>query len=451
MSEVNSQFKLYLSKLGIESLNSMQLEAIETIREKPETILISPTGSGKTLAFLLPLIDIIDAKLEQTQALILVPSRELALQIEQVFKQMGTGLKINAVYGGRAMSKDKSDLKHPPAVLIGTPGRVADHLRREQISTDHIKTLILDEYDKSLEVGFEKEMAEIVLALEQLNKKILTSATEAKEYPKFLSLKSLDSVRFKNEQKSQLKVKVIESSIENKMEVLFQLLCSQGADNGIVFCNLKDSLIDLSAFLHSKKMQHACFFGGMEQSDRETALLQFRNGTHRLLLATDLASRGIDVPEMRFIVHFQLPLKPEEFVHRNGRTARMHQDGTAFILKNQAKALPEYVGFPEFIELQPAAIPKQTEWSTLLITGGRKDKISKGDIAGLFIKQGELDSDDIGLIELKQDVAYVAVPRRKAFALSQKLNNSKLKTKKVRITQLDEKSRLDIHTPIRRK
>ena len=173
MSEVNSQFKLYLSKLGIESLNSMQLEAIETIREKPETILISPTGSGKTLAFLLPLIDIIDPKLEQTQALILVPSRELALQIEQVFKQMGTGLKINAVYGGRAMSKDKSDLKHPPAVLIGTPGRVADHLRREQISTDHIKTLILDEYDKSLEVGFEKEMAEIVLALEQL-KMIIT-------------------------------------------------------------------------------------------------------------------------------------------------------------------------------------------------------------------------------------------------------------------------------------
>ena len=154
-----------LSKLGIEKLNPMQVEATEAIHSNPEIVLLSPTGTGKTLAFLLPIIAELDPECEEVQVLIIVPSRELAIQIEQVIREMGTGFKTNAVYGGRAASKDRMELKHRPAILVGTPGRIADHLRRKSIGTTFIKTLVLDEFDKSLEIGFEGEMSEICALL----------------------------------------------------------------------------------------------------------------------------------------------------------------------------------------------------------------------------------------------------------------------------------------------
>jgi len=185
MIEKNKDQKAILSKLGIEALNQMQETAYEEILANSEIVLLSPTGTGKTLAFLLPIIAELDSEQNAVQVLILVPSRELAIQIEQVTRELGSGYKVNAVYGGRAGSKDKIELKHPPAILIGTPGRVADHFRREAIVTDHIKTLVLDEFDKSLEVGFANEMREIIEALPSVKKKILTSATQKIEIPYF--------------------------------------------------------------------------------------------------------------------------------------------------------------------------------------------------------------------------------------------------------------------------
>lgn len=425
-----------LQKLGIIKLNKMQEEAHAAILSHNEIMLLSPTGTGKTLAFLLPIIKQLKPELDEVQALILVPSRELALQIETVTREMGSGFKANAVYGGRAGSKDKNDLKHPPAILIGTPGRVADHIRRENLSTEFIQILVLDEFDKSLETGFEGEMKEIMAALPKLRKKILTSATQKAEVPPFVNFKKPQKLDFLQQKTNQLQLKVVSSATDTKLVMLYKLLAQTGNGRGIVFCSLKETLEEVSDYLNHKKMDHSCFFGGMEQLDRERALITFRNGTSRILLATDLAARGIDVPALDFIIHYELPFKKEEFTHRNGRTARMNSEGTAFMILSKNQSLPEFAEGAKREELENSGSPKNSHWTTLYITGGRRDKISKGDIAGLFLKQGQLAKDELGVIELQQDCAYVAVPKSQATTLINKLNNSRLKTKKVRISQI---------------
>lgn len=429
--------KAILAKLGIPALNRMQQEAQKAISGSNEIVLLSPTGTGKTLAFLLPLMAELDPELMEVQLLILVPSRELAIQIEQVARDMGSGLKINAVYGGRSTYKDKIDLKHPPAILIGTPGRVADHLRRDRINVSHLKTLVLDEFDKSLETGFEKEMQQIIYNLTAVRKKVLTSATQKVEIPDFIGLSKPYILDFLEEANQQLTVKLVRTSKKDKLDGLLQIIKHVGTGNGIIFCNLKDSIQFVSDFLTENKIEHANFYGGLEQLDRERALIKFRNGTHRLLLATDLAARGIDIPELDFIIHYQLPFKKDEFVHRNGRTARMQKSGVSYVLKYEKEALPDFILGAEELVLETSEFIPETNWQTLHISGGRQDKISKGDIAGLFFKQGNLTKEELGVIELKQDCAYVSVPQQKAQKLILLLNNSRLKKAKVKISILE--------------
>lgn len=437
MSRNHKNQQQILEKLGIEALNPMQIAAQEAILSGDEIILISPTGTGKTLAFLLPIISRLDWDLEEIQVMILVPARELAIQIEQVVREMGSGFKTNAVYGGRAGSKDKIDLRHPPAILIGTPGRVADHIRRGNIDTEFIKTLVLDEFDKSLEVGFEKEMQEIYFALSQnVKKKILTSATQNIDIPSFLEITGPKELNFSKTKKNQLTVKTVESPDKNKLEALERVLLQKPDSSGIVFCNFKDTIAFVSSHLKKRKISHGTFFGGMEQKDRERALVKFRNGTHRILIATDLAARGIDVPEMDFIVHYQLPFKKEEFTHRNGRTARMNKEGIAYVLKYEKEELPSFIDTAGFVEIELQEQSSESPWKTLFISGGRKDKISKGDIAGLFFKQGDLEKEELGMIEIKQDCSFVAVPRAKARKLAALLTDSRLKKRKVKISLL---------------
>jgi len=425
-----------LAKLNIYELNPMQEQAIKVIKENTNIILLSPTGTGKTLAFSLPLINSLDPTSKEIQALILVPSRELAIQIEQVIRSMGSGYKVNAVYGGRPMSKDKIELKHTPAILIGTPGRVADHFSNDRFSKKYIKTIILDEFDKSLEVGFEYEMRGIINELPSINKRILTSATQGVEIPDFVGLDSPETINYLGKSVSKLKVKTVISPAKNKLNTLLYLLNHIGNHQGIIFCNLKDSIQKVSSFLESKNMSHGCFNGGMEQKDRERSLIKFRNGTNQILIATDLAARGIDIPEMKYIIHFQLPLSKEEFTHRNGRTARVSTKGIAYVLKWKEERLPEFIGTPPVEDISKQSIRKSVFWETLFISGGRKDKISKGDIAGMFFKLGKLTKDQLGIIELKQDCAFVAVPATIASHLAENLNNTRLKKKKVRVTRI---------------
>ena len=430
--------KSFLEKFNISALNPMQIEARKAIYAGNDVVLLSPTGSGKTLAFLLPLIERLDPKAEGIQAIVLVPSRELAMQIEQVARQLGSGFKINAVYGGRSGQMDKADLKTKPALLIGTPGRIADRFRRDDMDLSGVKTLVLDEFDKSLEVGFEREMSEIVRSLRAVNQRVLTSATDAVAIPDFLGIEEPISIDYLNQHRPRLVVKTIAAEAGERLGALAELLGKLKGQPGIIFCNFKESLFDASDFLFDHKIEHENYYCGMEQIDRERALVKFRNGTCQLLLATDLAARGLDIPEIKFIIHLELPYHPNEFTHRNGRTARMNAKGAAYVLHKKSKPLPEFIKEvqPEKLDVKDMASDalEAQKWSTLHISGGRRDKISKGDIAGLFFKKGGLSKEQLGVIELQQSYAYVAVSRSIAHKAVELTNNQRLKKKKVRIT-----------------
>ncbi len=429
----------FLKKFGIDKLNSMQIEANETIRRGTDVVLLSPTGTGKTLAFLLPLIDTLDTDCLEIQLLIVVPSRELAQQIEQVARNMGSGFKINAVFGGRSGQQDRIDLRHRPAILIGTPGRIADRMRRDNLSLEHIKTLVLDEFDKSLEIGFEKEMSEIIETLPNVKQRILTSATSDAKIPEFVGLKKPVFIKHQQSGSSQLAMKIVLSPEKDKLNTLKQALSYIGSKPGIIFCNFKNALDRISDFMNDNNISHECFHGDMEQIDRERALIKFRNGTNQLLLATDLAARGLDIPEIEFIIHYHLPPHEKEFTHRNGRTARMNRDGAAYIIHWEGEELPDFIKNtePEMIDVSltnKSSKQPSVKWRTLYITGGRRDKISRGDIVGLFIKQGKISSEQLGLIEVKQDSTYVGVHAEVASKVIRNTNNTRLKKKKVRVS-----------------
>jgi superfamily II DNA/RNA helicase len=433
MANIIKEQEDILKKLNIHSLNPMQEEAIPLIEKNRNTILLSPTGTGKTLAFLLPIINGLDIHKDEIQALILVPSRELAIQIEQVVREMGSGFKVNAVYGGRPIAKDKIELKHTPAILVGTPGRIMDHFRSDRFSKNSIKTLVLDEFDKSLETGFEDEMKAIIHQLPGIDKRILTSATQSLRIPGFVGLDRPVTINFLKDSTSKLILKKVVSSSRNKLNTLLELQQHLGHQPGIIFCNLRESIQVVSDFLNKNNISHGCFNGGMEQKDRERTLIKFRNGTHQVIVATDLAARGIDIPELKYIIHYELPRTVEEFTHRNGRTARVDAKGTAYILVWEKEYLPEFVKHIETVNIDKKGLSKPQYWQTLFVSGGRKDKISKGDLAGLFFKEGKLNKDQLGVIELKQDCAFVAVPLSMSNQLVEKLNNSRLKKKKVRV------------------
>ncbi|WP_406823624.1 DEAD/DEAH box helicase [Pedobacter sp. KACC 23697] len=425
-----------LKKLNISALNEMQESSVKAAKTGKDVILIAPTGSGKTLAFLLPLLSNLKIEVKGVQALILVPSRELALQIEQVFKQMGTSFKVNCCYGGHAVRIEKNNLAHPPAVLIGTPGRIAYHLEHQNFDESFIETLVLDEFDKALEFGFENDMSYIIGSLLSLKQRILTSATKMEEIPGFVKIKTPVEVDFsKNiEAKPDLKLKKITVPAADKLDYLFRLLSKIGNKNTLVFCNHRETVDRISDLLFENGLGHDVFHGGMEQLDREKALLKFRNGSHRILITTDLAARGLDIPEVEHIVHYQLPYTEDAYIHRNGRTARMHATGTAYAIlttEENYKYLPADV--EEEILEDRYALPEASDWVTLYLAHGKKDKINKIDIVGLFLQKGDLTKDDLGLIEVKDTSSYVAVKRNKITQLFKKLSGEKIKGKKLKL------------------
>ncbi|WP_412465777.1 DEAD/DEAH box helicase [Pedobacter sp. KLB.chiD] len=425
-----------LKKLNISALNEMQEASLKAAKTGKDVILIAPTGSGKTLAFLLPLLSNLKTGVKGVQALVLVPSRELALQIEQVFKQMGTSFKVNCCYGGHAVRVEKNNLAHPPAVLIGTPGRIAYHLEHQNFDESFIETLVLDEFDKALEFGFENDMSYIIGTLFSLKQRILTSATKMEEIPAFVKLNTPIEVDFsKNIQvKPDLKLKKITAPAADKLDYLFRLLSKIGNKNTLVFCNHRETVDRISDLLFENGLGHDVFHGGMEQFDREKALLKFRNGSHRILITTDLAARGLDIPEVEHIVHYQLPYTEDAYIHRNGRTARMHAKGTAFAIltgEENYKYLPEDI--EEEVLDNHYTLPEESDWVTLYLAHGKKDKINKIDIVGLFLQKGDLAKNDLGLIEVKDTSSYVAIKRSKVSQLLKKLNGEKIKGKKLKL------------------
>jgi superfamily II DNA/RNA helicase len=427
-----------LAGLNIEALNPMQEAALEATSVHNNVVILSVTGSGKTLAFLLPILRSLDRSISKTQAMIVVPSRELALQIEQVFKEMGTGFKITCCYGGHKREIEENSLIQAPAVIVGTPGRIGDHLRRQNITAGAIQTLVLDEFDKSLELGFQEEIAFIVGSLPAVQKRVLTSATEAVEIPAFLGADEAAKLNFLPEDGAEspsLHIQKLHSPETDKIETLFRLLCHLGNRSSIIFCNHRDAVERTSGMLSQRSIINTFYHGAMEQRDREVALAKFRNGSVNFLVTTDLAARGLDIPNIRYIIHYHLPATPEIFTHRNGRTARMDASGTAILILNSEERLPEYIaGTVEELALSDTlTLPEKPKWTTLFIGAGKKDKVNKVDVVGFLSNRGELKKEDIGLIEVKDFFSFVAVRKTKASHVLQLVKDQKIKNKKVQI------------------
>jgi ATP-independent RNA helicase DbpA len=349
---------------------------------------------------------------------------------------MGTGYKINACYGGHSMKTERNNLSTPPAVLVGTPGRLADHITRDTVELQFVHTLILDEFDKALELGFKKDMAFIIDQLLSLEKKMLTSATQALKIPPFTGVVEHKKLNFsKGLVPAALTLKKVVASGKDKLQSLFELVCKFSNEPTLIFCNHRDAVERISDLLWDQGLFHECFHGGLEQEERERALLKFRNGSHHILICTDLASRGLDIPEIKHVIHYQMPLQEEAFVHRNGRTARMNAEGTAYLVFAENEKYPEYIVDKIEKETLPeeVVLPKEPRWTTLYIGGGKKDKINKVDIVGLLLKKGGLGKDDLGLIEVQDFTSYVAVTSTKIKQLITKLRGEKIKKKKVKL------------------
>ncbi len=409
-----------LDKLNINALNAMQEEAVHCVlRTNHDMVILSPTGSGKTLAYLLPLVQQLDNTADDVQAVVVVPGRELALQSDTVLKDMGSGLRSLSCYGGRpAMDEHKwlKDIK--PHIVFGTPGRLNDHIDKGNISPYGVRFLIIDEFDKCLEMGFNDEMSKLVKKLPGVRRRFLLSATDAEQIPHFVQLgrtDKFDYLQAEEQVPERVALYRVDSPVKDKLETLSQLLRSLGSQSSIVFLNYRDSVERTDEYLRKRGFSTSAFHGGMEQKEREDALYKFSNGSANVFVSTDLASRGLDIPGIDNIIHYHLPQGEDGYIHRVGRTARWDAHGRAFLVLGPEESIPDFIqGNAESYELvgdlPEPALPKM---ATLYIGKGKKDKISKGDIVGYLCKKGGLEPNEIGRIDVKDRYAYAAVARHK--------------------------------------
>ena len=428
-----------LLSLGIESLNKMQVAAETSILFDSDVVLLSPTGSGKTLAFLLPIFQLLEEDNNKVQCMIIVPSRELGLQIEQVWKKMATTFKVNICYGGHSIETEIKNLSNPPAVLIGTPGRLADHLERETFDPKYIKTLVLDEFDKSLQLGFHEEMRFIIGKLTNLEKRILVSATDGVEVPKYTRIENPNVLNYIDKKKTEtnLDFKLVISKEKDKVNSLFHLICSLKSQNAIIFCNHREAVERISDYLNDKGIFSVFYHGGLEQREREHALYLFKSGCVDTLICTDLASRGLDIPELDLVIHYQFPHSKEDFIHRNGRTARMKAEGTVLLIHSESEPLPDYCndfeinkikGYEDFKDFKPS------DKFPVYLSAGRKDKIRKIDIVGFFTKEAGIKNENLGLIEVYDQHSLITLSVSDLKIIKNLMPQVKIKKQKIKIS-----------------
>ena len=426
--------KEILSRLGIEELNYMQQDSLTANRKKDNVILISPTGSGKTLAYLLPLVQRVDKTQEEVQAVIVVPSRELARQTHSVLTAMNCGVRCEAVYGGRpAMEEHRLLRDRRPQVIVGTPGRLLDHLAKENFSSLRVSHLVIDEFDKCLELGFQDELQRLVGQLPAVTHRILLSATDCPEIPRFITLdentEKLDYSDGDEQVPHRITLYEVHSPLKDKLDTLGLLLSDLGQQSSIVFVGYRESVERVAQYLRKQQVAVSDFHGGMEQDLRERALFRFASGACNVLVSTDLASRGLDLPEVDNIIHYHLPLDEAAFVHRNGRTARWEASGKAYLLLGPEEHLPDFVHTePETYRIASREVAVASpRWESLYIGRGKKEKLSRGDIAGFMMKTGGLAPDEVGRIEVRDHCAYVSVARHRVKELMGRIKGQKIK------------------------
>lgn len=423
-----------IDKLGI-TLNDMQNDTAHAIlHSNKDVVVLSPTGSGKTLAYLLPVVELLDATLDAVQAVVVLPGRELALQSATVLAGMGSGLRAMACYGGRpAMDEHRTMRQVRPQVVFGTPGRLNDHLDKGNIEASQVRFVVIDEFDKCLEMGFHDEMAALMGKLPADARRVLLSATDADSIPHFVNLGRSTRVDYLSDDEQipdRISIFSVHSPEKDKLATLSSLLLEQGDHSSIVFLNHRDAVERTGDYLRCLGFATSIFHGGLDQKMREHALYKFSNGSANILVSTDLASRGLDIPDVDNIIHYHLPETEEAYIHRVGRTARWQAEGRSFFVLGPEEHLPDYLHTATADHSpQPAAgaVPARPRMATVYIGKGKKDKISKGDILGFLCKKGGLENGEIGRIDVKDRYAYAAVAYPRLQELLDRVQGEKIK------------------------
>lgn len=421
-----------LHKIGIDEPNAMQMAAVENCRKTNGMVLLSPTGTGKTLAYLLPLLERLDATQQGIQAFVIVPSRELAGQVAAVWRGMDVPYRIATLHGGRPVAEERAVVGNSaPAVIVGTPGRVVDHLEHGNIPVGDCSLLVIDEFDKCLEMGFLREMERLLGLLPSLRARFLLSATDAVEIPDFAGAEGVVRLDFRTETEQpteRIRFRKITVASEERLPALASLLCSLDGEPVMVFCNFRESVDEVRSFLAKNRLSVAAYHGAMEQKERELALFRFTSGCVNVLVCTDLAARGLDIKDVRHVVHYQRPMTQDIFTHRNGRTARYEADGSVYMIVCEGRPMPDYIpsDIAEY-RTRRGTQPVMPLWMAVYVGKGKRDKISRGDIAGFFMKKGGLPPDDLGSIALFDRYSYIAVRRNKVRSLLAAVSGEKIK------------------------
>lgn len=428
-------------KLGIECLNDMQREMLDSINEPGDLVLLSPTGSGKTLAFIAPMLKELKAPNGKLQAVIIAPSRELVIQIFGIVRAIATGHKVTCCYGGHSVADERQSLSVVPSIIVSTPGRLLDHINREHINVFTTRLLVLDEFDKSLELGFHDEMKRILRRMPNISRRTLTSATMIDEFPDFLRLHQVRIVNFladKKELDSRLTVWSVRSDAKDKLEAALSLLKSITPGRTIIFANHRESAERIQEFLVQRGVSAGLYHGGLDQQEREMALTLFDNGSNLILVTTDLGSRGLDIADVASIIHYHLPTSREIYTHRNGRTARVAANGNVYVLLGPNEEVPDYITFNDELSLNKANATAElkSQVASIYFNAGKKEKISRGDIVGFIANNGGITAQEIGTISLHDHYAIVAVPRAKVDDILSRIARLKIKNKRVRITPI---------------
>ena len=429
-------------KLGIEILNPMQRKMLESASEKRDIMLLSPTGSGKTLAFILPVLKMLKPSASRIQCIVLAPSRELVIQIGEVFKSLAKDFKVTMLYGGHKVEDEVNSLKITPEIIVATPGRLLDHINRRNIDVLPTRILVLDEFDKILELGFEDELKKIISRLKNVSRNILTSATQADILPAFIKLENPVEVNFLDENqklRKRIHVSKVSASGKDKLQSLLALLRSLSEEKGlgksIVFVNHRESAERLYDFLKKNMVDCELYHGALDQRQRETAVVKFNNGSHPVLVATDLAARGLDIEGVKNIIHYHQALTPETYTHRNGRTARVEDNGDVYILVGPEEDIKEFSDIErEYFPNPELRNELKSGIATIAINAGKKEKLSRGEIVGFLIKECGLSPDDIGKISVFDHYSLFAIPAERAKEVLSKGNVEKLKGARRRFT-----------------
>ncbi len=431
--EITSRQRQSLGAVGIEQLNDMQLQTLAAFRGGGDIVVLSPTGTGKTLGYLLPLLEMLHEDISSVQAVVVLPTRELARQVADVWKMMATGFKAFCLHGGRSVNEEIASMKGAvPAIIIATPGRLNDHLSRGTFSVADAKVLVFDEFDKSLELGFKEEMETLLSHMPASVRRFLLSATDSEELSRFVSspiFTKLDFTDIVEKPQERTAFYLVQTTQKERLDALASLLCLMRGESAIVFCNFREMVDEVGSFLKKKEISVIVYHGGLEQKQRELALYKFKSGCSPVLVCTDLAARGLDIPDVKHVVHYQRPVNEESFIHRNGRTARWSAEGTVYIFHIDGGRLPEYVSpdTPYFNLAQPIPMPVAPFWQVVYIGKGKRDKLSRGDIAGFFMKKGGAKSDDLGTIVVYDRYSYIAVRRGRVKSLLAAVANEKIK------------------------